>query len=281
MGKYVFIHRGGPEMASYRYRAMMPAAQVGGTVNGGDAQVLIFSKPTPDDLVLAKDNKEHGVKIVADLGDDHFNHAIWGPIYREMVRLADCVVTPTNNMAARIKTYTGRTVDAVIADPYEEALQPPHANGAEKYLWFGNPVNLKDLTQWKPHLKDLDLTIVKTSNHKLEFDYLTWSPEVQTAQLGKANVVILPTRKGAEYKSANRLVNAVRAGCFVVASTHPSATEFRRFIWAGSFVTGLQWAKYFKDELNDMVREGQAYCEKFSPENIGTQWAQVLDAVAA
>ena len=244
--------------------------------------MLIFSKPTPDDLTLAKESKAEGIKIIADIGDDHFLHETWGPIYREMVTLADALVTPTENQASRIKRYTGRTVDAIIPDPYEEALTLPHANDARKFIWFGHPVNLKDLKPWlDEYLRTLDITIVTAENHGLVHDYLRWSPAVQTAQLHLAHIAIFPTRKGHEYKSPNRVVNALRAGCFPVCGLHPAYTEFKEFIWQGNFATGLRWAQHFRADLNDRVAEGQRYVEKFSPENVGKRWRQLIETVCA
>jgi hypothetical protein len=280
MNKAVFIHRSGPQLASYRYRAEIPAKAIGGCVNGGEAgSVYIFSKPTPDDVTLAKECKAEGVKVVCDIGDDHFNHAVWGPVYREMVSLADCLVAPSENMAGRLMKYFNRTADAVIPDPYEEPLSAPHADG-QKLLWYGHPVNLKDLKESLPALKNLALTIVTGQNHGLDHDYLQWSPEVQTRELKKANMVILPTRKGTEFKTANRLVNALRAGCFPVCGGHiPSYQEFRKVAWVGHFSTGLRWATAYPQDLNALVAEGQQYIEKFSPENIGKLWQQVVDAL--
>jgi hypothetical protein len=280
--KAVFIHRMGPDFASFRYRAQIPAQAIGASVNGGEGQVFIFSKPTPDDLILAKECKADGVKVVADLGDDHFRHATWGPIYVEMATLCDALVVPTENMAGRIMKYIGRKADAVIPDPYEEALTAPHANGHKpKYLWYGNASNLKDLDAYWAFLKDMPLTIVTGLNPRKNFDYLRWTPQVQTDQLHAANIVVLPIRTGVEYKSPNRLVNALRAGCFVSASDHPSCKEFRRYIWTGNVMTGVKWAQHFHDELNDMVADGQAYCEKFSPENVGKQWTHLLSSLCA
>ena len=143
MIKAVFIHRSGPSAASYRYRAEIPARAIGATVNGGEAQVLIFSKPTPDDVAMAKEMKAEGVKIVADFSDDHFNHAIWGPVYREMIGLADWVVTPTENMRDRLHKYYDDLTVTVIPDPYEEAYSTPHANGAEPFLSYGHQPNFQ------------------------------------------------------------------------------------------------------------------------------------------
>ena len=281
--KAVFIHRNGPQFASYRYRAEIPAQAIGGTVNGGEANVLIFSKPTPDDLALAKESKAEGIKIVFDVGDDHFNHPTWGPIYREMVELADAMVTPTDNMKDRIRKYFGIINPAlvtVIPDPYEEAYATPHANGAERLLWYGHQINLKELSPWMEFLKGLNLTVVTGENHHWKADYLRWSPEVQTEQLHRAHVVLIPTRKGVEYKSANRLVNALRAGCFPVCGDQiPSYHEFRKVAWVGNFSTGLKWAQAEANHLNALVAEGQEYIKKFSPESVGAQWSELIEGV--
>lgn len=279
-GPYVFIHRMGPSFASYRYRAEIPATVLGASVNGGEGSVFIFSKPTPDDVVLAKECKAEGVKVVADLGDDHFRHPVWGPIYIEMARLADAIVTPTENMAGRIMKYLNLKVDGVIPDPYEEPFSPPHANHhVDNYIWFGHPANLKDLDPYWSFLKEMPLTIVTGQNPRKVFAYRPWSPEAQTDALQKAAIALLPIRKGVEYKSPNRVVNALRAGCWVVTDRHPSTHEFRRYIWTGNVMTGVKWAQHFHNELNDMVADAQLYIEKFSPENVGTQWAQLLNSL--
>ncbi len=275
----VFIHRMGPTFASYRYRAAIPAQAIGGSVNGGEGSVFIFSKPTPDDVKLAKECKAEGVKVVADLGDDHFKHAIWGPIYVEMATLCDALVTPTENMAGRIMKYLGRKADAVIPDPYEEPLAAPHANGRAQYVWFGHPSNLKDLEPYWGSITEMPMTIVTGTNPRKDLAYIPWSPTTQTEQLQRAQIAVLPIRKGMEYKSPNRLVNAIRAGCFVVTDRHPSTMEFRRYAWVGNVMTGTRWAQYFQSELNEIVAEGQAYIEKFSPESVGKQWTQLLTSL--
>jgi hypothetical protein len=272
----------GPTFASFRYRAQIPAKAIGASVNGGEGSVYIFSKPTPDDIVLAKECKAEGVKVVADLGDDHFRHPTWGPIYVEMATLCDALVVPTENMAGRIMKYLGRKADTIIPDPYEEALTAPHANGKDaRYCWFGSPANLKDLDVYWHFLQNMPLTVVTGQNPRKNFNYIRWSPTAQTEQLHAANIVVLPIRKGVEYKSPNRLVNALRAGCFVVTDRHPASLAFRRYVWVGNVMTGVKWAQYYHDELNDMVAEGQAYCEQFSPENVGKQWTQLLSSLSA
>ena len=278
--KCVFVHRMGPDFASYRYRAEIPAKELGATVNGGEGAVFVFSKPTPDDLVLAKECKAEGVKVVVDLGDDHFRHRMMGQVYVDMVQLCDALVTPTENMAGRIMKYVGRKADAIIPDPYEEALTAPHASGVEaKYLWCASASNIKDLDGLLPFLKEIPLTVMTGPNNRQGLNYIKWTIDGQHEQLRSHHIVLVPHRKGVEYKSPNRLVNAILAGCFVVGSEHPSHSEFRRYAWIGNVFTGVKWAQHFQDELNDIVAEGQAYCEKFSPAKIGAQWKQLLESL--
>jgi hypothetical protein len=278
--KAVFIHRLGPDSASFRYRAAIPSQQVGGMVNEGEGSIFIFSKPMPDDLKLAKECKAEGVKVVADLGDDHFKHPIIGPVYMEMAKLCDVLVTPTENMAGRIMKYIGRKADAVIADPYEEALTAPHANGKDaRYIWFGHQSNLKDLQPYTDYIRQMPLTVVTGAHSRNGFHAVPWTPASQTAQLNQTQIAFLPIRKGVEYKSPNRLINAIRAGCFVITDFHPSSMEFHRVAWVGNVMTGIKWAQGFQNELNDIVADGQAYIEKFSPENVGKQWAQLLGSL--
>lgn len=95
--------------------------------------------------------------------------------------------------------------------------------------------------------------------------------------LGSSNVVMIPVRNGAEFKSSNRLLNAVRAGCFVVASQSPAHEEFKRWLWVGPLKAGLDWAKAFPDELNGLVADAQAYVsEHYHPTRIAGLWAQVI-----
>src|SRR6185503_2669513 len=95
----------GPMTASYRMRSEAPAKFLGGTVNGGEGEIIVFTKPLPQDLELAKECKRDGIKIAVDIIDDHFRHQLVGGSYAEMVKLADLVITPTTNMSDRLVKY--------------------------------------------------------------------------------------------------------------------------------------------------------------------------------
>jgi len=279
MKKIVFVHQGGPGMASYRYRAEIPAAalkELGHetAVNNGVADVVIFSKPMLNDPEIASRAKADGAKVVFDIGDDHLTHPILGPLYNKMMALSEMIVCPTRNMAERVYRVSGRLAE-IVPDPYEEMQQRPHAASGPagaKLMWFGHQLNLKDLVPWKPILNGIRIvTGPATTQH------IQWSPETQTIELANANIVVLPVRAGVEFKSNNRVLNAVRGGCFVVMSPHPSHDEFRSMLWVGNIATGLRWSRAFRADLDGLVAQAQDYVEKnYSPRVIAKRWEAVL-----
>jgi len=280
--KVSWIHSLGPGAASYRYRAQMPAEQVERiaghecSLNAGAADVMIFAKPMPDDLATAKMAKNDGVRVVVDFCDDHFAHREIGETYRRMANVADIITCPTATMGARIYAATGRE-SVTIGDPYEMPLIPPHADGP-KTIWFGHQRNLPEIMHVFERIDMANFMLVTGETTKVK-GYIPWSVENLTTALSEANTAILPVMDGGEYKSPNRLINALRAGCFVVTKGVPEHKEFREFVWTGGLETGLKWFRAFESDLNDRVLAGQAYIEKYSPERIGAQWAQLISSL--
>ena len=278
--KIVFVHQGGPQFASYRYRAAIPAEELAKlghetAINDGIADVVAFSKPMLTDVQIAEKARGDGAKIIFDLGDDHLAHPILGPIYQKMMELAHLIVTPTLEMAERVYRVSGRSAE-IIPDPYEEELQAPHACEGERLLWFGHQLNLKDLTPWRPLLNGLRIVTGPTPSK-----HILWSRETQTIELAYATIVVLPVRPGVEFKSNNRILNSVRGGCFVITAPHPSHDEFRRFLWVGHIKTGLDWARAFRGELDGLVAQAQDYVEEhYAPTVIARRWAQVVENIA-
>lgn len=271
-------------MASYRYRALLPAKQIGFingyqcSINGGNADIAVFSKPVSADWEIYERARAENVKIVVDLGDDHFHHHEYGPLYRKMADKADQLVVPTEEMRKRVLEHTGREA-LIIPDPYEEPLSEPHAVGMNA-LWFGHKVNIGPLLNVKKlvHKNGFNLRIV--TGPQAPPDCIEWTPETIKRELAAANVVILPSKPGDEYKSPNRLLNAIRAGCFVVSAPHPAYEEFKHFVWMGDIRTGLHWCKAFAEDLNGLVAKAQAYIEeRYSPAQIARQWAALLEAL--
>lgn len=262
-----FIHGWADSSASYRYRAKMPAEQIGASINDLTADVLVFSKPQASDIQAAREGRSLGQKIVVDYCDDHFDHKTLGPVYLAMADLADYAVVPTEEMRKRVPGA------CVIPDPYEYPEASPHADG-DNLIWFGHQVNLPAIV---PHKNLPNLTIVTGPGYLNTVEY---SYESLKAELLKANIALFPKIKGDDYKSPNRVINALRMGVFPICDRHPAYVEFKRFLWASDVPTGLRWAKEFRSELNGLVEQGQDYIRhKYSPETVGALWADLLGSI--
>ena len=278
----LFMHDLGPQTASFRYRAQMPAEQVS-RHNGfktalnqdGEYDIVVVAKPTKGTVPIAEQAKKDGAKIVVDFSDDHFTDEHKAK-YAAMAQIADHIVVASDVMRTRIQRYLD--CDAtVIPDPYEQPEFAPHADG-DDYLWFGHQSNFQDLV---PHLwmfKDRKLRVLTGPK---ELPHTTvWTPENMVKMFAQSNIAVFPTRSGAEFKSANRLLNTIRAGCFPICQQHPAYMEFRPFIWVGDMNTGLKWSAAFKQDLNDCVAAAQDYIrDRYSPETLGKKWADMLEGI--
>lgn len=263
-----FMHSGGPEVASYRYRAAMPAQSLGLLVNDADADVLVFAKPVKSDLALARRAKAERRPIVVDFCDDHFDT----PLYQEMLELADWIVCPTVEMRRRIHEFDASrgTPSTIIADPYEFEEREPHCNG-NRCLWFGHPSNFPSLQEILPRIF---APLFVVSNLPLA---MPWSLKAMHNAFDANDIVLLPST--ARTKSPNRAVEAIRQGLFVVAEEHPSITDFPG-IWIGDIAEGIAWASQNLSEANERTRLAQRYIsQRYSPKTQADAWKSLLPRV--
>ena len=249
-----FIHWGNKNAASWRYRAKIPSGDWA-TLNDLTADTLIFAKPQASELMDMARAKARGAWVVVDFCDDHFD---WLH-YQEALRLADAVTCSTTEMARRIKEL-GRDA-TVIADPYEFPEMPPHYAGIN-LLWFGHHVNRDSLQRILPDLKGYPLRVV--SNFE---GAIPWSKETMLEEFARADIVVIPTT--ASYKSANRAIEAIRQGCFVVAEPHPALKDFP--IYIGNIKEGIEWTK--QQNMNELISKAQRFVrEEFSPQILIDKW---------
>jgi hypothetical protein len=207
--------------------------------------------------------------VIVDFCDDHFK---WTD-YQEALRLADAVTCPTEAMAQLIEnvpTYGKHA--AVIPDPYEFPLLAPHCHGVN-LLWFGHSVNREGLDRIRPELEGYPLRIVGNFEGAIP-----WSLATMEEEFHKADIVILP--KTADYKSANRAVEALRQGCFVVAESHPALMDIPG-IYIGNIKEGIEWVKQQPlPEVSRRISLGQRYVtEKYSPAIVTAQWRSVIQSL--
>ena len=249
-----FIHWGNKNAASWRYRAKIPSGDWA-TLNDLTADTLIFAKPQASELMDMARAKARGAWVVVDFCDDHFD---WLH-YQEALRLADAVTCSTNEMARRIKEL-GRDA-TVIADPYEFPEMPPHYAGIN-LLWFGHHVNRDSLQRILPDLEGYPLRVV--SNFE---GAIPWSKETMLEEFARADIVVIPTT--ASYKSANRAIEAIRQGCFVVAEPHPALEDFP--IYIANIKEGIEWTK--QQNMNELISKAQKFVTaEFSPQILIDKW---------
>jgi uncharacterized Rossmann fold enzyme len=249
-----FIHWGDKNAASWRYRAKIPAGDWA-TLNDLTADTLIFAKPQANELMDMARAKARGAWVVVDFCDDHFD---W-PHYQEALRLADAVTCPTTEMAKRIKEL-GKDA-TVIPDPYEYPEMPPHCNGVN-LLWYGHHVNRESLQRILPEIEGYPFRVVSN------FDgAIPWSHETMLREFAQADIVVIPAT--APYKSANRAIEAIRQGCFVVAEPHPALENFP--IYIGNIKEGIKWTT--KQNMNDLTSKAQKFVrEEFTPRILIDKW---------
>jgi hypothetical protein len=247
-------------MASYRYRAEMPAKSLGVSINDTTADTLIFAKPLPGDAELA----ERAQRVIVDVCDDHLQT----PLYQALLACAQVVTCPTPVLAQRIPGAL------VVPDAYEFEEAMPHCSGV-KLLWFGHATNFRTLLRVAPTLTRYPLRVVSNVSGTIQ-----WSLETMRHEFAYADMVILPATK--DYKSPNRAIEAVRQGCFVVAEPHPSLDI--PGIWIGDIAEGVRWAKHNLTAANERTRQAQDYVRrKYSPETQACAWRKVLglDSISA
>lgn len=244
----------GDTVASSRLRAIIPQQELAKLGVKHGKEVIVYGKS----FIQMDELKPYG-KRVYDVCNDHFGTPR-EDYYREHIANADLVTCNSETMAEIIRRETDR-IATVIPDPYESEEKP--AGMGNGLLWFGHESNLIDLEPYR-YLKPEILT------------GSDWSREKQLAALDKCAAVLIPTGKSMA-KSANRLIESVRNGRFVIAGNLPAHDEFKRWMWVGDIRDGVEWLKEYPKQAIRDVSECQRYIrDKYSPEAIGRLWFNAL-----
>lgn len=261
-----FWHPGGDQMASFRYRAKIPARELGASVNDEHVDILILSKPIPEDVEWLKKRKKQGLVTIADFCDDHFHRSF----YRTIAKNADYVTCNTPVLCDIIHTFVNRDVE-IIDDPYEFEEVLPHGS-SNRLFWFGHRVNYQGLERVLRTFHKYPIFAVSNIPGCRE-----WSQAAMIQGFMESDIVVLPATDA--YKSANRAVEAIRQGCFVVAEPHP-ALEHIPGIWVGDLQEGVEWATAHWPEANQRTRQAQEYVRgRYAPLVQAAAWRSLLERV--
>jgi hypothetical protein len=170
-------------------------------------------------------------------------------------------------------------------------------------LWFGHPSGLPALVACLPdlvqatrefplHLHCLSapgfgaeaLAQSALGGGALTMSFEPWSSEATWAALRTCDVVLLPADTSSDknrVKSANRLIEALRAGRFAVAQPLPAYLELKDYAHVGpSLAEGILWAlRHPMQALRRVQRGQQSIAERFSPDAVARQWLNSLQSI--
>jgi glycosyltransferase involved in cell wall biosynthesis len=163
-------------------------------------------------------------------------------------------------------------------------------------LWFGHPTSLPELAASIEEIaqaaraRPLHLHCITAPGHgaeelcrprgtaePLRMSFETWSPPAVWRGLQDCDLVILParlSRRLARGKSANRMVEALRAGRLALAHPRPAYLELARFAWVGdSLADGIDWALTHPREALSRITRGQRHIDaEYSPSAVAQKW---------
>lgn len=249
-----FVNFGG-HIASSRLRAEIPQRELAKLgIQKGDG-VVVYGKHFVNNMPPC-------LKVY-DVCDDHYHTPDLRNTYIKNTLEASAVTCNSETMREIILRETGRNA-TVIPDPYESEERP--ADMGYGLLWYGHDSNYKTI---KPYLS-LGVTVLTGS---------AWSRERQLDLLDSCSVVLIPTDER-KAKSANRMIEAIRNGRFVVAGELPAHDEFKDFMWIGDIEEGVTWALQHREEAIARVKAAQDYIrEKYAPSTIAKQWLDVLEGL--
>jgi hypothetical protein len=313
-----FIAPANFKMASYRYRVLMPTkalteAKVDCSIvtsyDGLNADVFVFSKhwdpvkeqaaveqiKTPGFMAgntiatVAVDRPDP--KVVFDVCDDHFEHLKVGPHYHWMCENADLIIASTSRMQEIIFDHT-RKESVVINDSYEFPEHKPRHKweqwNPENVLWYGHPSNFEHLHAVWDDLRGYNLMLI-TGGIELQdtvankpFPIVPWNHENMMDGFKNSDVVVLPT--GAEgymsHKGANRMIEAIRQGVFVVAEPNPEYDKFKEWMYIGDIRKGLEWIQSNKKCIAERICKAQKFVsDNYHPQIIGQKWIKELSSI--
>ena len=172
-----------------------------------------------------------------------------------------------------------------------------------KLLWYGGPLRsfepllnlLPELARFSErqplslHLvsgafKDIEGAIERFDrgpSRNIRLTFSAWTPQCLEAAISAADLVLLPGNPGDPARtgaSANRLIDAIWAGRYVVASGIPSYWEFRHAASIGDdLIANLSWVLSHPGVIARRIEAGQNIIRsRYTPEAIGLAWRAVL-----
>ena len=282
--------------ASHRLRGDVTCAAL--AAQGHDAKILTdWGEVDADTLIIfLKGTKVHtieqaralGAQTVYDLCDNKFDEK---QEYAPCCLAADLVSVNSVQMGVSVKTYTGRD-SIVMPDPFERPkLLPKFSPGTDiNLLWFGSQSSFKFLPiaeiwqRLEKEVRNYSYTMVSANTDRLFSKFQLrqrkrevtginldrvimkeWTWELQGQLLEQCDIVLMPVQTNhprTDTKSANRVIDSLMSGRFVITTPLASYEEFGPYTWQGDYIEGIQWAQANPDQVLDKITKGQQYVEQ-------------------
>lgn len=285
-----------PKRASHRLRGELICNAL--SAHGYDSKILkdwnevdkntivIFLKHTlPESIIHAK---SLGAFTVYDLCDNKFDE---DEAYHPCCTAADLISANSENMQLSIMKNTGRN-SIVMPDPFERPrLDPKFSPGKDiKLLWFGSQssLGLFPLVEvWERLEKELvnyNFTMIMSKPDRLEnkmkkrqnhgvisscinFNKIQmhdWDWDLQGQFIKDCDIVLMPVHTD-NYrtitKSANRVIDSLISGRFVITSPLNSYLEFKDYTWQDDYIQGIKWAIEHPSKTLEKIKQGQRFTE--------------------
>ena len=312
---WIFSHPIPNEIPSYVVSGIMPANILGikkliflenhipdKTLSIFKPNIIILSKSFHDNILnLINIAKEQNIKIISVFDDWNFDSNSKTDNTKRNLPIAknsDLIVVKTQT-ASKVLHQNTKLTSFVIPDMlrfkgYEIISK---INYPFEVIWFGmnsnhdtliNELKKIDKKNLKINLKiitnlinDIKIKIENIILENITIQYLDWHPNFNK-EIIKSDVVILPYPNDKErlVKSANRIIDSLNLGRFVILSDVEQFTEFKDYTYFGDIADGLMWLKSNSELAIKKIIEGQKHVKKnYSNTAVSGLWEQAINNV--
>lgn len=272
-----------------------------------NSDIIIFGKSKFNiNIELARKAKNAGICVVVDICDNHFDDDNYGKLHSELATLADCVVGNSDRMANVLVKYA-KSFIAVVPDSYENIRRTPRFSPQSdkiKLLWYGHtrnvnalssvldslmglssllPIEFKIVTRPKDEILAYIEKINSQKDNRFRLSFRPWSLDTMVTEFSQCDIVVLPNERSekSDLRSANRVIEALWSGRYVVATPVASYMEFSPWIYIGDDLSqGIQAALADPVGTREKIAAAQEYIAlNYSPERIADRWEVVFNAL--
>lgn len=278
------------------------------SVKKGDL-VVFLKTSSVEDIIYAK---AIGAKTIYDICDNKLDE---DENYTPCANAAEFVTCNSASMASEIKEVCNKEA-FIIPDPYERPRKLPAFDPGNiiKLVWFGSQSSLGyvdwpaiwDRLERRVKYYRLDIVCGKAdrflrksedrSNNTVDFPEYThinldkihfheWDWDLQQQLIDEADIVFIPIsltfHDRVKTKSANRILDGLISGKFIITNLIPSYEEFAPYIWTKeNWLKGIHWALDNRSQVREMILEGQQYVElNYSVDKIMLKWIQFFQSL--